>query len=287
MAQITSSYAPTYGYPNTTHNVTVSVANNQTAVPSGATTFYVTLAVKNDIGATLQTFTSTTYSTGWTLGETKDFVITGIPFASAMTCTIGGTINVTTIMMMPGVPPLYTPMPFPMPFSYTIPSQNYIAQFPPNLTITNTSNDLSVTTPLNGYSVRYYLDGDGTAINESITGNYTAATSGNYAAKGYDILSTCLSENASNTIALSITAIEEAKAIAISVYPNPVASSVTIETGSAAVLTYELSDLNGKIMRTASFQKISSINMEDLKSGSYILTVKSGEEKVSSYKLVR
>jgi hypothetical protein len=288
MAQITSIFSPTVGCPNTTHDVTVSVTNNSTAVPSASTTFSVSLTVKDDMGATLKSYTSTTYSTGWAVGETKDFIILAVPFSGAMTCTIDGTISGTTIMMMMGPPPTFLPMPFPMPFTYTVPAQNYTVQSPPDLTITNTSNDLSVTTSLSGYSVQYFLDGNyGAVVDQSLTGAYTATASGSYTAMGYDPISTCLSQNASNAIVLSVTSLKEATNINISVYPNPVASTVTIDTESSVALTYELSDLDGKVVRTAGFQGTGNINMENLKSGSYILNVKNGEVSVASYKLLR
>ena len=281
MAQI--SVSPSAGCPNTTHDVTVHVTNNIQNVPNG-TSYYLTLNVKDNDDIILKTFTSSTVSTGFPTGTTQDFVIPSVPFVGPMTCKVDGSISATT--MLPGPS---GPMPFTV--NYPIPSQNYNVAYPLTLTIVNTDADLSVVTPLNGYSVRYYLDANySNVINESTTGNYTAANPGSYTAKAYDPASGCLSVNASNAIVITAnptTGVQNSKNIKFSVYPNPVTSFVTVESGVSSTLTYELSGLNGKVLRSGSFQETSQINTEDLNAGTYVLIIKDGKESLASYKLVK
>jgi hypothetical protein len=218
MAQISTSFSPPVGCPNSTSDVTVSVTNNTGSSITMITS--VTLTVKSSTLATLGTYSGSPGS--FAVGETKTFVIPSVAFAGPMTCTIDGTIAYT--VMLPGAPPAFTPLPFPM--SATIPSQNYTIAAPADVVLTNTGTSLSVTSVPASTTIRYYLDGDyNTVINESSTGNYVASALGSYTAKAYDASYTCYSANPSNAITISaITAVKEASNIHVSVYPNPVAS---------------------------------------------------------------
>ncbi|HVD98235.1 MAG TPA: T9SS type A sorting domain-containing protein [Cytophagaceae bacterium] len=284
MAQaITSTYSPAYGCPNTTHDVTVTITNGATAVPSTAAAT-VNLTVKADDGTTVLKTATLSLASGLAANASQDFVITAIPFVGAMTCTIEGTINGT--ILIPSPTPPYIPLPFP--FSYPVPTQNYVVQYPPDLTITSTGNDLSTTTSLDGYSVQYFLDGNySNVIDQSTTGNYTAAASGSYTAKAYDPVSTCLSANASNAIVANLTAVQKANGVNVSMYPNPVSSVLTIETGLSYLLTYELTDLSGAIVRSGTFEGTGTVNLETMKSGVYMLNIKNDKEQLGSYKLVK
>lgn len=278
MAQsVSTSVSPQFGCPNTTHDVTVSVTYSGTSVP-GSVSYTITLNVKDDQANILKTFSGG--GSGFANGETKTYTITDVPFAGPMTCTVDGSVSVPAFSMTIPIPP-----------------QNYIVQFPYNLTITeNPTGTLNVSTTLDGYSVRYYLNANyGTVINESTTGTYTPTSVGDYTAKAISYVTStidgaksCTSTVASNMITISIiNSLEEAQNISISVYPNPVVSSVTIAAGTSSELTYELSDMNGAVVRSASFNGVGNINAEGLNAGSYILVIKNQNEKVASYKLVK
>ena len=268
-SQITS-YSPAIGCPNSTHNLTIRVTNNYAAVPSNVS-YTVNLFVKTDQNAILKTFNGS-YSGGFALDATQDFLIVNVPFGAPMTCTISGTISVPI-----------------MSTSYDIPAQNYVVAYPLDLVIAYGSGNLTTSSVLlTDYAVRYYLDGNyDNVINQSASGTYQPTVSGSYTAKVYVANNGCLSQNPSNAAEVVLTSVFKSNSIAISVYPNPVTSSLTIEAGSSLLLIYELIDMNGLVVRTASFQKNSSINTEDLKAGSYLLNLKDGNENIASYKLVK
>ncbi len=277
MAQVTVTTSPKYGCPNTTHNVTVSVTNTSgVSIPAGSS-YTIDLALKNDVGTSLKTYNQT-FTDGFPDNTTKNFVIVAVPFPNAMTCTVEGTFSGSF------------PIPFP-PYTYAYNfaiNENYVVKLPPNLTITESMGTLNVSTALDGYSVRYYLNSNfTTVINQSTTGTYTAVANGDYSAKGFDPISSCISTSASNTINVVVTTIQDAQHVSISVYPNPVISSITIEAGASYDLSYELSDMNGAIVRSASFNGSGNVNTADLNTGSYVLVVKKQNEKIASYKLVK
>jgi hypothetical protein len=278
------SSSPAVGCPNATHDLTFTITNGGTAVPSSMM-YTVTLNVKTNVPTTLKTFTQN-YNDGFAANETKSFVIEDVPFEGPMTCTVDG--NISWVMMMMGPPPNFTQMPMVM-YIY-IPAQDYTVAYPPTLTITETAGEINNSTSLNGYSVRYYLNGDyNTYVEQSTTGNnFTPANNGSYTAKAYDLISSCVSEDPSNAIMITTTAVKgSTKTNEVSVYPNPVVSSVTIETEISSPLSYVLSDLNGTVVRNASFERTGQVNMEELKSGAYILTIKNEKENIASYKLTK
>lgn len=71
--------------------------------------------------------------------------------------------------------------------------------------------------------------------------------------------------------------------LSIKVYPNPTADFVNIDAGE--VLRIQLIDLNGKVLRTATGQKV-SIDLKDIKSGMYILQV-GNDETSSSHRIIK
>ncbi|MBC7486183.1 MAG: T9SS type A sorting domain-containing protein, partial [Cytophagaceae bacterium] len=172
--------------------------------------------------------------------------------------------------------------------------QNYLVKAVPVLTITNTNRDLSVVTGIDGYSVRYFLDGDyGTIVDESTTGNYAAAVDGIYTAKAVNylynatVLSTCISPVPSNGISIIATGISTARDVLVSVYPNPMINTLNLSTAITDELSYELYDRKGIMLRKAPFQQEERINVEELKAGVYVLVIKKENKKLGTYTLVK
>jgi hypothetical protein len=274
VAQVGYSIAPKYACENTTHDIAVSATNNQMTIPAGFS-YTVTINVKNNSGTTVKTF-SQNYTDGFPVGSTKTYVIEGIAFGAASTWTIGGSVSVTGFGTFP------------------VPDQNYLVKTVPVLTITNTNENLSVVTNIDGYNVRYFLNGDyGTIIDESTTGNYTAVADGIYTAEAVShiyntgVPSTCISATPSNGITILVTAIEDAQGVSLSVYPNPMTSSLTISSGIPDELVYELYDKNGVALYKASFKQSEHFNVEHLKAGAYVLIIKKGNKKIAAYNLVK
>ncbi|MDB5257062.1 MAG: hypothetical protein JWM14_1757 [Chitinophagaceae bacterium] len=274
LAQVGYTTTPKYACANSTHDVLVSATNNQTTIPAGFS-YTITITLKDNSGTVVKTF-SQNYTDGFAVGTTKTYTLDAIAFGAASTWKIGGSVAVSGFGTFP------------------VPDQNYFVKNVPILTITNTNQDLSVVTTIDGYSVRYFLDGDyGTIINESTTGNYTALADGIYTAKAVNyvyissVLSTCISATPSNGISILVTAIESAQDVSISVYPNPMTSSLTLSSGIPDELTCELYDKNGVALYKNSFKQSEQINVEHFKAGAYVLIIKKDNQKIATYNLVK
>lgn len=267
-SQIAVSINPAIGCPNTTHNVSVSITNNMGAGAPAGIPYTITITVKDDATNVLQTFTQT-YADGFASGATKTYVVTAIPFAGPMVCVVTANVSVPTFSIN------------------QTQNYNYSVANPPVVVIEESSGTLTLSTPANGYSVQYFLDGSSTAINESANGIYTPTTSGSYTAAAYDPASGCISPSVSNAITVTVTGVKDANTIDVSVYPNPMTSAVTIKTVETEELSYDLVDLNGKVVRTAVFSSSTVMNAEGLQAGTYVLTISKKGAKVASYKLVK
>ncbi len=263
---------PKYGCPNTSHNVTVGVKNTTGfTIPAGFITG-ITTTIKNNVGTVLKTNTQS-YAAAVLNGDTAFVTIPSIPFQGAMICNIDISVNYT----------------LPSPGSYTT-TGTYVVQTPQDLVIQeNPVGTLESVTALDSYSVRYYKNAVYTSyMNQSITGIYTPSVSGSYTAKAYEPISGCKSANASNAVAIAVVASTlESQKINISVYPNPMASSLTISTGLTNPLTYELFDINGSSVRKSDFTSVANMSVENLKAGAYVLVIKENGQQVASYQLVK
>ena len=69
--------------------------------------------------------------------------------------------------------------------------------------------------------------------------------------------------------------INEASAFNVSVYPNPAASTIYVKTDLSGAATANIIDLTGRLIDKISINDIqsTSINVENLKSGMYFLTI--------------
>jgi hypothetical protein len=274
-SQIEVTTSPQYGCPNTTHNVNVIVTNNSSySIPPGVSyTINVTVQTTAPV-TTIGTF-SQSYTDGFGTGtaNSKTYIVS-VAFQGPMDCDVSGTLTI----------PSFPPNPLIIPYS-----TQYTVQNPADVTLTESpAGTLLVASVPSNHEIRFYLDGSSTHTSQT-SGSYTPTTSGSYTAKAYELTSTCLSENPSNAVVITVvpTDVRDGQSANVSVYPNPIASTVTITTVLSNKLSYELSDLNGSVVRSADFRTNTNINVENLKPGSYILTVRDNNQKVASYKLVK
>ena len=277
---VTFTTLPVYGCPSTTHDVAIAITNvSGNSLPAGvpysfSVTFYDTTNQSQTVLGS--TYTSPTYTDGVANGASKTVTISAVPFVGAMVCSVYVKL---ICALIPGT-------------GYYAVSENYTVKSPPDLTIEeNPTGTVALASTLNAaYSTLFYLNGGSSSVNTSTTGSYTPTVSGSYTAKAYEANSAggCYSANASNGVTISVTtAIIDGQSVNVSVYPNPMASSLTISTGIAYELTYELSDMNGALLRTSDFTSVTNVNVENLKSGTYVLVVKDNDSKIASYKLVK
>lgn len=182
-AQLTfTSPIPKYGCPNTTHSVTIGVTSSL-PVPSG-TAITATVTIKDNTNAnTLGTSTQTITTTG---ANTIYVTIPSVAFAGPMECNVSGSASFTLFG---------TPTTVPITSTYTV-------QYPPVLTISEDPvATIKVLTNINGYSVRYFLNGNYDVTKDDI---YTPAVGGTYTAKATEVISMCTSSSFSNELFIKV-----------------------------------------------------------------------------------
>ncbi len=266
---------PPFGCPNTTHDVTLGVTNNTAVgIPFTPSSYSISVQVFDDNDDEIYTDTQT-FSDVIAAGTSKYITFEDVPFEGPMLCSLSFTI---AHAMLPGG-------------AITL-EGNYTVQYPPTLSVTeNPSGTVEVQTAVdNAYDIHYFLDGNYTTpANASGATTYTPTVSGSYTAKAYESTTGCYSAAASNALNITVlsTSVKNGQKADIAVYPNPIASSLTISTGLSSQMTYELADMNGAIVKSGSFTSTANVNVETLKSGTYLLTVKDQQDNIASYKLVK
>jgi hypothetical protein len=188
-AQITmTTPTPKYGCPNTTQSVTIGATNNAAFGIPGSVVITVNVIVMDNTNTITLGNTTQTMS-GLAAGATKYITIPNVAFQGPMVCNISGTASFT----------YFGAQSYPFTGTYTV-------QYPPDLTASESpAGTIAISTSLDIYSVRYYFNGDyGTVNNETTSSTYTPGAYGSYTAKGYDPITSCLSANPSNAVALTL-----------------------------------------------------------------------------------
>ncbi len=227
-AQITfTSPSPQYGCPNTTHDVTIGATNTSGfSLPPGIVVT-ATLTIKDNTNTTTLGTTTQTFSGGLANGATQYVTISNVAFIGPMACNVTGSVSFT----------FGTPQSYPIATTYTV-------QYPPDLTVSESPlGTLAVSTPLNGYSVNYYLNANyGTVNHNSSTTTYTPTSPGTYTAKAYDAVSTCLSVNPSSPVALKLTQTITFPALAAASLSTADYAPGATSTNGLIAITYTSSD---------------------------------------------
>jgi hypothetical protein len=152
-----------------------------------------------------------------------------------------------------------------------------------NITLSINDTDINRNTQASSLNNQYQWYQDNLPIPEATSANYEILNaqetdSGIYFCRITNpILPGLVIDRAPITLfidsALNITDSQESK---FTLYPNPVKNWLTITSNSLENATIEIYDLNGRLMlERKSTSNITSLNIENLKSGVYILTIKS------------
>jgi Secretion system C-terminal sorting domain len=107
-------------------------------------------------------------------------------------------------------------------------------------------------------------------LGETVT--FTGISSGNALTQGFQ------------QPALKVTGIETISAPDIKVYPNPAFSILNIELATTG--SYQLHDLNGKLVREGLLSDKSAIDMSEVAAATYVLTVAEGKN-TNQYKIIK
>lgn len=87
-----------------------------------------------------------------------------------------------------------------------------------------------------------------------------------------------------------ITAVEEAKDISLSAYPNPTADYVTLEVNDLqrSSLRFQLYDMNGKLLQSEKITNLqTTIFMGDLATATYFVKVTRNNKEVNTFKIIK
>ncbi|MCU0429018.1 MAG: T9SS type A sorting domain-containing protein [Cytophagaceae bacterium] len=267
--------SPKFGCPNSTDNtITAAVSNNTgISIPVGvACTISLSLTENSIVIGTVDS----TFTAGFANNTSRTFLFEGIDFGNPSTCTITGTISAT--------------LPILGAISYPV-SENYVVKFPPTLTLT-AEPDFSITIAgagLSDYSVEMYEISD--LINPVtppfVGTTYVPTADGTYQALAVDPSNGCISENPSNQVVILNTSTQKGLDVQVSVYPNPAASELHLETEKSETFQYEMADMNGNTLLRGSFAGKTEVTLNNLPSGSLVLKVSNAQGQFNSYKIVR
>ena len=104
---------------------------------------------------------------------------------------------------------------------------------------------------------------------------------------------TSVSEGVQQPFEISVfTGLKDNEAINLffAAYPNPTKGNLTlkIENFETNTFSYQLCDVNGKIIRNEKLtEKISIVDLSDMKSGAYFLKVTNSKKEVKTFKIIK
>lgn len=165
------------------------------------------------------------------------------------------------------------------------------ADEPPVPGITTSGNIITSSNVYTPYKIRYKLDGVdqfNEPNDEGSSYNFTPVQSGAYTAYSYlenenDYCTSIIS----NTLNFTVTSVSESADINVSIYPNPVLSTINIQTGTGKLLHYELINSGGMVLCESDFVKETVLNADLLTPGKYVIRVKDDVGNTSSYILLK
>jgi hypothetical protein len=134
------------------------------------------------------------------------------------------------------------------------------------------SNQL-LTATAGGSSYQWLMNG--AAIGGATTATFTATATGVYACLITFPGCTDTTVTSYNLTAVDCSGIEETHATVVSLYPNPVHTQLNVSTSNnIAIQQIEIVDLSGrKVIHVKPNGSNASINVEDLRSGTYLITI--------------
>ncbi|EDP96919.1 T9SS type A sorting domain-containing protein [Kordia algicida OT-1] len=75
--------------------------------------------------------------------------------------------------------------------------------------------------------------------------------------------------------------------VTLQVYPNPTANIVRLKSGKHHDLSYQLFDLNGKLVKSQKKITSETIALNKLKSGTYLLKVLQATKEIKTFKIIK
>ena len=164
------------------------------------------------------------------------------------------------------------------------PSPSAVILTPSNTVIPNGGTILLEAQTGAGYNYQWYLDG--VAINGATSSTFDAPYFGNYT---LEVFNGCYAISEQITLSGGIAGINENNSSSFSMYPNPSENKISIVRSDVTdALIIECSDMNGKVLSQVSFDAINqSVDISELESGVYFISVKSTEAIVWKKKFIK
>jgi len=75
--------------------------------------------------------------------------------------------------------------------------------------------------------------------------------------------------------------------VTVRVFPNPTANFVTLKSGKHTDLSYQLFDLNGKLIKKQATISSEKITLDKLKSGVYLLKILQNTKQIKTFKIIK
>ncbi|WP_420571051.1 T9SS type A sorting domain-containing protein [Kordia sp.] len=75
--------------------------------------------------------------------------------------------------------------------------------------------------------------------------------------------------------------------VAIHVFPNPTANVLQLKTGKHSDLSYQLFDLNGKLIKNQKKMISEKIALDNVKSGTYLLKILQATKEIKTFKIIK
>lgn len=75
--------------------------------------------------------------------------------------------------------------------------------------------------------------------------------------------------------------------VTLSVFPNPTTNFVTLKSGKHSDLSYQLFDLNGKLIKKQATISSETITLNNLKSGTYLLKILQATKEIKTFKIIK
>jgi hypothetical protein len=188
----------------------------------------------------------------------------------------------------------YSPQTFADPVVVTTVAATAITSASATLNATLEQGDYTVTSA--GFMYKAASEANFTSVDVAIAANLSHALTGltqgtTYQYKAFAVYINDTVSNTTDTVygkvvsfVASTIAIEEAMTLenSISVYPNPVKDALTIKTNNNSLLSVELTDLNGRVIRQTTVNTLQyTMEVSTLASGIYLLKIHTDTGSVS------
>lgn len=133
------------------------------------------------------------------------------------------------------------------------------------------------------YAQEVVASGGGTATGENVSISYTIGETVTETFSNDDYI---LTQGFQQAIEVKSVGIVNTPSIEVNVFPNPAASEVFIEASEYKDNAFKLVSISGSVISTGNLTEKTTIDLSNIASGSYILTVED-EDALIQYEIIK